>query len=36
MLNRRTFLKTGPAALSLASGLNALDPVFIRRNRCRQ
>ena len=29
MLNRRTFLKTGPAALSLASGLSVLDPAFI-------
>jgi len=28
MLNRRTFLKTGPTALSLASGLSALDPAF--------
>src|ERR1700742_3963518 len=28
MLNRRTFLKTGPAVLSLASGLSVLDPAF--------
>ena len=26
MFNRRTFLKTGPAALPLATSLNALDP----------
>jgi hypothetical protein len=28
MLNRRTFLKTGPAAFSLASALNVFDPAF--------
>src|SRR6185312_8390952 len=28
MLNRRTFLKTGPAAFSLASALSTLDPAF--------
>src|SRR5689334_8707601 len=28
MLNRRTFLKTGPAALSLASGVSILNPAF--------
>jgi hypothetical protein len=26
MFNRRSFLKTGPVALSLASGLSILDP----------